>query len=254
MRVLITGCFGLLGQKLVSQAPPGIELYGLDLPLSGPIFGQVIYTQCDMTDRNALLNIVSSIQPEWIINAAAYTNVDGAETERELCWNVNVIAVEDLIYCARKIKSKIVHISTDYIFDGINGPYDEDAKPNPIGYYGRSKLAAENALHSSTVEFAIARTMVLYGREHNGKANFVTWLINKLQASKKVTIVTDQIGNTTIADELADGCWKICEIEFTGIVNIAGREILDRHTFAHHIADVFDLDSSLISPILYSSS
>jgi dTDP-4-dehydrorhamnose reductase len=249
MRVLITGCLGLLGQKLVELSPKGTKVFGLDLENVSSPDDNFTYSQIDMTDKNSLLEIVTLIQPDWIINAAAYTNVDGAETERDLCWKVNVTAVENLITCARKVKSKIVHISTDYIFDGLAGPYDELANPNPVGYYGRSKLAAENAFVSSLVDFAIARTMVLYGKEKNNKLNFVTWLLKKLQASEKVTIVTDQVGNTTLADELAEGCWRICQENFTGIVNVAGREIVDRFTFAKQIAAVFDLDPSLIVPI-----
>lgn len=238
-----------MGQKLVGQFPKGIKVFGTDLVASPPVLENYTYSQNDITNRQALLDVVSFIQPDWIINAAAYTNVDGAETERELCWKVNVSAVENLVYCARKVKSKIVHISTDYIFDGLFGPYNEEAIPNPIGYYGRSKLAAENVLITSLVDFAIARTMVLYGKEQNNKPNFVTWLVDKLKLSQKVTIVTDQVGNTTLADELAEGCWAICLKNFTGFVNIAGREIVDRFTFAKQIADVFDLDSSLITPI-----
>ena len=249
MKVLVTGCHGLLGQKVVALAPNGFEVFGIDLQDSSEILPKENYFQCDFTKRENILPLVEKIRPEIIVNAAAYTNVDGAETERQMCWEINVTAVENLVYCAQKFDSKIVHISTDYIFDGKNGPYNEDATPNPIGYYGRSKLAAENALLASDVNFAIARTMVLYGNEMNGRDNFVTWLIKKLRSKSKVTIVNDQIGNTTIADDLADGIWKICNQEFIGIVNVAGKDIIDRFTFALQIAEVFGLDESLIVPI-----
>lgn len=249
VKVLLTGCHGLLGQKVVATKPENVDLIGLDLQPSSPILDPEKYYSCDITKQAQVFNAVDAARPDCIINAAAYTNVDGAETERELCWNINVTGVENLVHAARKVKSKIVHISTDYIFDGKNGPYDEEAVPNPQGYYGRSKLAGENALRISDVPYAIARTMVLYGHEMSGRNNFVTWLIGELESSRPVRIVTDQLGNTTLADELAAGCWAIVEKEFTGIVNIAGREIIDRFSFARLVAEVFELDGTLINPV-----
>jgi len=249
LRVLITGCHGLLGQKLVALVPDHVDVFGIDLQEESPILPQPSFSKCDITDRQQVLEHVLKLAPDWIINAAAYTNVDGAEKERRLCWKVNVEAVENLAYAARKVHSKIVHISTDYIFDGKDGPYDENAVPNPLGYYGRSKLAGENALRVSSVEYIIIRTMILYGKNIFGNANFVTWLIEKLRQKQKVTIVTDQIGNTTLADELAGGIWKTIGTDYRGVLNIAGREILDRLTFARQVAQVFELDQSLITPI-----
>ncbi len=249
MRVLITGCHGLLGQKLIASVPEGVDVFGVDLQEKSSFLPQSFFSKCNITDRKQTLDLVLKLAPEWIINAAAYTNVDGAEKERRLCWQVNVEAVENLAYAARKVHSKIVHISTDYIFDGKDGPYDENAVPNPLGYYGRSKLAGENALRASPVEYIIIRTMILYGKNIFGNANFVTWLIEKLRQKQPVTIVTDQIGNTTLADELAAGIWQVIGTDYRGVLNIAGREILDRLTFARLVAQVFDLDETPIGPI-----
>ena len=249
MKVLITGCHGLLGQKVVAQTPTSDEVYGIDLQEASPILADGRYWCCDISHRENLSHVINVVKPDYIVNTAAYTNVDGAESERQLCWQANVTAVQNLVYCARKFNAKIVHISTDYIFDGIDGPYDENARPNPLGYYGRSKLAAENVLLASPVHFAIVRTMVLYGLDRFGRDNFVTWLIRKLAQQSKVTIVTDQIGNTTLADELAQAIWTVCQKEFRGIIHIAGRDIIDRYSFARHIARVFELNESLILPI-----
>jgi dTDP-4-dehydrorhamnose reductase len=121
-----------------------------------------------------------------------------------------------------------------------------------MGYYGRSKLAGENVLAGSSIPFAIVRTMILYGCANGVRPNFVTWLIEKLKRQERVNIVTDQYGNTTLADELAQGIWHIIQRHFSGILNIAGREITDRYTFAGKIADVFQLDRSLIAPVTTS--
>ncbi|HPG39042.1 MAG TPA: SDR family oxidoreductase [bacterium] len=249
IKVVVAGCNGLLGRKLIDYAPTGYNIIGVDLPESCPALAAVNYFSQDLTDKKSVFRLLQEVKPDYIINAAAYTNVDGAETDRELCWRLNVELPEHLIYCARKLNFNIGHISTDYIFDGKQGPYTETARPNPLGYYGRSKLAAENLFAASAIDYFIVRTMVLYGERNNGKHNFVTWLIDQLENDKHVKIVNDQIGNTTLVDELAIGIWKLIALKFNGVVNIAGTEIINRFEFAQTIAQVFNLDTSLIQPI-----
>lgn len=248
MRVLITGCNGLLGQNLIRLASPDAEIAGLDLAESS-LLTVAKYFSVDLGDRKAVLEAVSEWQPQWIVNAAAFTDVDGAETRRELCWRVNVTAVENLVYACRKVASSIAHVSTDYIFDGQHGPYGEEDTPNPIGYYGRSKLAGENVLVASRVAHVIARTMVLYGYGLSVRPNFVTWLIDKLQQGERVRIVTDQFGNATLADELALALWRMTGKNAGGIYHVAGRDVISRYDFAMAIANAFALDADLITAI-----
>ncbi len=249
MKVLVTGALGLLGQRLIEMTPSPIEVLGVDLADHQDLFPRDAYQSCDLADRPLVRELVESFKPDWILNCAAYTNVDGAEEQRKVCWRANVEVVENLVYAARKVDARIVQVSTDYIFDGKHGPYDENEIPNPLGYYGRSKLAAENVLKSSPVDFAVARTMVLYGVSRNQRPDFVGWLVGQLGGGKPVRIVTDQIGNTTLNDDLAAGMWTIVDKGFQGVVNVAGREIAGRYDFALKIAELFDLDASLISPI-----
>jgi len=248
MKVLVTGCNGLLGQKLCALAPPQIELFGVDLHSPSRVLPQEAFAAIDLADRESIIKLITKIEPTWIVNAAGYTNVDSAETERDLCWRANVVAVENIIHAARKASARVVQISTDYIFDGERGPYDEEAIANPLGFYGRSKLAAENALHSSMIEFTIVRTMILYGKANGVRPNFVSWVIDKLRRGEEIKAVTDQWGNTTLADELAVGIWKIVEKEALGTYHLAGREIVNRFSFAQAIAAVFELDGNLIKP------
>jgi dTDP-4-dehydrorhamnose reductase len=249
MRILITGCNGLLGQKLFRLAPAQAVLLGMDLGATPIALASDQYRQVDLGERKHVIDSVGEFGPDWILNAAAYTNVNRAEAERELCWRANVTAVENLAVACRKNRCRLVHVSTDYIFDGQHGPYREEDTPHPIGYYGKSKLASENVLKSSPISFAVARTMVLYGHAPQVKADFVSWLIDSLQRGKLVRIVTDQYGNTTLADELAAGIWRIAERSAEGFFHIAGTEIIDRYSFALKIAEVFDLDKGLITPI-----
>jgi dTDP-4-dehydrorhamnose reductase len=207
------------------------------------------YIQLDITNKDELKKTVSEINPCVIINCAAFTDVDKCETERELSWKINVDAVKNLIIAARPVNAKLVHFSTDYVFDGKNGPYDEQSVPNPLSFYGRGKLASENALIASGIEHAIIRTMVLFGYGVNVKPNFAMWLVNKLSAKEKINIVDDQIGNSTIADDLAYGTLKVVEKEKTGIYNIAGRDIESRLDFTMKLCDVYGYDKSLINRI-----
>jgi dTDP-4-dehydrorhamnose reductase len=249
MRCLVLGCNGLLGQKLVSLAPPGAEIMGSDMQERAVALPEGQYLRADLGDFNQTGKLVHACKPDWILNAAGFTNVDGAETEREICYRANVTAVEHLVHACRRHHARLVHVSTDYVFDGQNGPYSEEDRPNPIGYYGKSKLAGENVLRGSDIHYAVARTMVLYGHAKAIRPNFVTWLIKTLNKNEPVRIVDDQFGNTTLADELAEGLWQIVAQNAQGIYHIAGREIIDRYHFSLQIAEIFHLDPALIRRI-----
>ncbi len=254
-KILITGSNGLLGQAVTAifTRESDFELILTSVEDKSFMGFESNYRQLDITSKEQVKAAVAAHQPDVILNCAAFTDVDKCETERELCWKLNVDAVKNLIIAARPHNIKLVHISTDYIFDGKNGPYDEEAIPNPISFYGRSKLAAENAIFASGINAAIIRTMVLFGVGHNVKPNFAVWLINKLSAKEKINIVDDQIGNSTIVDNLAFGILKVIESERSGVFNIAGKDIESRLEFTHKLCDVFGLDKGLINIIKTAS-
>lgn len=249
MKILITGSHGLLGQRLVKYAPPGCDVIATDISEESKCIPAEIYRPCDLTNRDAVKHLIDTVEPDDIINTAAFTNVDGAEDQRDLCWLVNVIAMENLVQAARRVHAGIYHISTDYIFNGQDGPYKEDDTPNPLGFYGQSKLAAEQVLKGSPLNFTIVRTMVLYGYTENNRPDFVGWLIRKLRNGDPIHIVTDQIGNTTLNDDLARALWHLVRTSYHGVIHVAGREIVSRYDFALKIAKIFNLDKSLINPI-----
>jgi dTDP-4-dehydrorhamnose reductase len=194
-------------------------------------------------------HIINDFYPDTIINAAAYTNVDKSESERELAWNVNSAAVEYLAQSAKAFDSHLIHISSDYIFDGKNGPYSENDKPNPIGYYGRTKLAGENALKTSGVKFTIIRTNVLYGIAKYGRPDFVKWFVESLKIGRQVSIVNDQINNPTFIDDLVFAINRIADYKKYGVYNIGGLEFLSRYEFAIRIAGFFKLNIKLVNEI-----
>lgn len=249
-RILITGSNGMLGQRTVEfyQSKNNYEILALSVE-DKSVIEDVEYLSCDLADKDKLKKAVYDFCPDAIINAAAFTNVDLSETERELAWKINVKGVEYLAEASRVIDAHLVHISTDYIFDGRNGPYSESAKPNPIGYYGRTKLASENVLKLSGINYTVLRTNVLYGIAKNSRPDFVKWVVNMLRDKKQIRIVTDQINNPTFIDDLVHAINKVIEFKKYGVFNIGGSEFLSRYDFTLRIAEYFGFDESLIVPI-----
>jgi dTDP-4-dehydrorhamnose reductase len=249
-KVFITGANGLLGQQLVEVFSQKHQILASDLQ-SDPFFTHpdVKYESLDILEKEKLKTLISSFKPELIVNAAAYTDVDGCETNTEKAREVNVQGVENLIEVCKKEKMKLIHISTDYVFNGKSGPYSEDDPPNPISYYGKSKLEGELKIKESGIDSIIVRTNVLYGLGEKINPNFFTWVLNKLKKEEKIKIVTDQLNNPTLADDLASAILELWEKKFTGLINISGSEYLSRYDFARKIAEEFDLKKDLIYPI-----
>jgi len=248
-RILVIGANGLLGQRLIAfyASKKAVELLGSSIE-EKPYFNIVPYVQCDVTVREDVKKVIFDFYPDVVINTAAYTNVDLSEKERETAWKINVKGVEYLAEACRTIDAKIIHISTDYIFNGLNGPYDENAKADPLGYYGRTKLASENALKIGAVIYSVIRTNVLYGIV-SSRPDFVGWVINSLSDNKPIKVVYDQINNPTFVENLVQGINKIIEFDKYGLYNIGGKDFLNRFEFAMLIAEYFSLDKNLISPI-----
>ena len=250
-RILVIGSNGMLGQRLSEffMDSDKFELMCTSFEDSSFIEG-LNYKQLDITQKNKVREVILDFFPDYIINAAAFTNVDKSETEKENAWKINVNGVENISLYSWTVDAHLIHISSDYIFDGQNGPYTETAKPCPLGYYGRTKLASENSVKVSGVRYTIIRTNVLYGPAKYGRPDFVKWVVDSLRSGKKINIVTDQINNPTYIDDLAGAINKIIEFKKEGIFNIAGKDLLNRFEFTKLIADFFGLNSYLIVPII----
>jgi dTDP-4-dehydrorhamnose reductase len=249
-KILLTGANGLLGQKLIEYFSPDFEILAVDLHDSAKTaFAVGDYTRCDLTQRDAIYEVIKRFRPHYVINTAAYTDVDGSEEHKEVCWKVNAISVEHLANAAKAVAAPVIHLSTDYVFDGLADRYTEESRPNPLGYYGRSKLAGENLLIGSGADWTIVRTMVLYGVAIDVAPNFATWLVEQLGNNKTVRIVDDQYGHPTISDDLASAILQIVQQRKTGMYHVAGSDYVSRLDFAHCLADVFDFDRSLICRI-----
>jgi len=245
-RILVTGANGLLGQKVVEifKRESEYELLSCDL-VGNKDNGLTL----DITDHHQVMEMVRSYKPSVIVNAAAFTNVDLAEKEKEVAYKVNATAVGHLADAANVFDAKLVHISTDYVFDGQDGDYSEESLPNPISYYGKTKLAGENLVKSKLRDHAILRTQVLYGFGRNIKKNFVLWVVEQLAKHENIRVVDDQVGNPTLADELAFAILKVCQKNATGLYHVSGFETISRYEFASKVAKAFGLDFSLVKRI-----
>ncbi|GAB4037061.1 SDR family oxidoreductase [Spirosoma jeollabukense] len=250
-RILITGANGLLGQKLVGllTKQPDVELIATARGDNRLPFSEgYTYRSMDITDRQQVLEVIKEVQPNVVIHGAAMTDVDKCETQKDACWAQNVHAVEYIIDACRATNAFLLHVSTDFIFDGAAGPYDETAEANPISFYGWSKQAGESAVIHSDIRWAIARTVLVYGIAHDmSRSNIILWVKKSLEDGKNIKVVTDQWRSPTLAEDLAMGCYLIADKEAEGIFNISGKEVLTPYEMAIKTADYFGLDKSLIA-------
>ena len=253
-KILITGSNGLLGQKLIRQLA-GQSPYAVVATGRGPnrlaFQSGYTYRELDITNGPQTETIIAAEEPEVIIHTAAMTNVDQCENEREACWQQNVTAVEHLVAVAQRVNAFFIHLSTDFIFDGIHGPYDETAAPNPLSHYGDSKLAAEHVVQNATgLRWAIARTVLVYGLAHDlSRSNLVLWVKKSLENGQTIRVVDDQWRTPTLAEDLATGCGLLAEKEVGGVFNIAGPDLLTPYAMAQLTAQHFGLDESLIQRV-----
>lgn len=257
-KILITGSNGLLGQKLIYSLKHS-ELFEVIATSRGENRltdrSGYAYVDLDITQKNQIENILARFKPDVIINTAAMTNVDACETQRDECWSLNVNAVAYFIEAIQSLHSihaynpHFIHLSTDFIFDGTKGPLTEDEIPNPLSFYAESKLAAEKLLQESSISWAIARTVLVYGIADNmSRSNIVLWAKSALEQNKKINVVDDQFRTPTLAEDLAEGCIKIARQKAKGIFNISGKDYMSILELVYRVADFWGLNKNLITP------
>ena len=252
-KILVTGTNGLLGQKLVY-----LLRQSDDVALMATSRGEnrlyeksgYVYVPLDITDKSAVERIISDYSPDCIINAAAMTNVDACETEKEECRQVNVESVKHLLDAISLLRTHFIHLSTDFIFDGENGPYREDDQPNPLSFYAQSKLDAEKIVQQSEIPWAIIRTIIIYGVSENmSRSNLVLWVLKSLLKGERIRVVNDQFRAPTLAEDLAEACANTARKNKKGIYHVSGSETKSILDLAYDVADFFHLDKSFIEPV-----
>ena len=202
----------------------------------------------DVTNLDMMHNIFKNFDPDFVINCAAYTNVDLCESNKQIARNVNVKGLMNLLKCMSK-KSKMIHISTDYVFDGKNGNYKENDMKEPVNYYGKTKLEADNLLMGSNSNYLIIRPNVLYSSNLNENNHFLSWVINSLKDKKEISVVNDQISNPVYISDLVEVVLSSLFVEYNGVYHFGSEDIISRYDFAILISKIFNLDENLVNPI-----
>jgi dTDP-4-dehydrorhamnose reductase len=257
VKVLITGSNGLLGQSLIDlflKSKESYSIFGLSRGKNRSGRNDFNYLSIDITNKEALQEKIFKINPDFIINTAAMTQVDACENDKLACDLLNVEVVKWLSVFCEKTSTHLIHISTDFIFDGKKGNYKETDLPNPLNYYGKSKLKSEQVLEKSTINYTILRTILVYGKVFDmSRSNIVLWVKESLENKEQITIVDDQFRTPTYVEDLAMACKISIDINATGVFNIASSELLSIYEIAKQIAEVFNLDHSYIKPISTST-
>ncbi|MEM1054900.1 MAG: SDR family oxidoreductase [Bacteroidota bacterium] len=255
-RVLVTGADGLLGQALTLRlsAWPGLDLL-LTGRGDGPRLGEFSggWVPLDVTDARAVERVMLDFAPTAVVHLAAMSKVEPCERNREACWAVNVHATERLARACHRHGARLVFVSTDFVFDGTAGPYAETDRPAPINAYGRSKLAAENAIRGSSLSaWTILRTTLGFGDVEGypeGRFNLATFLSRELSAGREVQVTTDQLRTPTYAPDLADAIARVLDQHRDGLYHVAGEDVMTTMEFAERLADRFGFDRSLLVPV-----
>ncbi|MGO8971225.1 MAG: SDR family oxidoreductase [Myxococcaceae bacterium] len=248
MRFLVTGANGLVGSRVSAE----LSARGHALTALGRgrrrIGGAFEYASVDLDDAGALASSIRSARPDVIINAGGMTDVDGCETAASEAFRVNGVAPGTLALAAAEVSAHLVHVSTDYVFDGTAGPYDEDAIPNPRGVYALTKHIGEQAVRALAPSWAIARTAVVYGWPPAARPNFGSWLLSALRKGETVRLFEDQFVSPSLAESVAEQLVEIAERRLGGIWNVCGAEVVNRVQFGHALCAEFALDASRILP------
>jgi len=240
---VVTGSSGLLGRSLVSVLTDRYETVGIDKHVLEGRDDLAV----DITQREHTLKAIVSAAPRVVVHTAAETDVDRCETERDLARRINVDGTANIADACTRVGAKLILVSTDYVFDGSKGKYKETDQPNPISFYGVTKLEAERIGTSTSPDCLIVRPSVLYGW-HPTKLNFATWILKGLREHQILRVVKDHINSPTFADNLARAIQRAIERNSRGILHIAGDERISRFDFARRIARRFSLDESLLVP------
>lgn len=255
MKILLTGSNGLLGQKLVQlllqQPQVTVVATARGANRLADLHPNLRFAPLDVTDEAQVRQVLAQEQPTHVIHAAAMTQVDDCELNKADCWFQNVTAVEHLAAACADLAIHLTHLSTDFIFNGQEGPLTEEAVPDPISHYGASKLAAEQVVQATPgLRWAIARTVLVYGTVHGGgRSNIVLWVRDSLRKNQKIKVVDDQWRTPTLAEDLAQGCWLLARQSAQGIYHLSGRELLTPYQMAQQVAAFFGLDQALLERV-----
>lgn len=252
MKILYTGSNGLLGQK-ISAATTAYSDHAFLATARGENrtinLGSAKYASMDITNAEEVMKVVREFKPDVIIHGAAMTHVDQCEQNKELAYQLNVVGTQNMADAAEFIGAHLVQISTDFIFDGKEGPYDESGIPNPLSYYGETKLEAENIVQALD-HWSILRTVLVIGMaEDLSRSNIVLWAKGALEKGQAINVVDDQFRTPTLAEDLAQGALLAATQKAQGVFNISGPDFMSIYELVGHVAAHFGLSMDAVTRV-----
>lgn len=247
MRILVSGGSGLLGSAIAIRGRGRHEIFATYQSNPLRIDGTTAL-RMDIVKESEVIGAVRKIRPDAVIHAAALVNADYCEDHHGEAIRINTEGTKNVARACAEAGAKMVYVSTDYVFDGARGKYAEEDAPNPINFYGETKLAAEKVVRETLVDWAIGRVSVIYGEKMpDQRDNFVIWVRDSLMQGKEIKVVTDQFNSPTYAPSGADALLALIKKE--GIYHVAGPDCTNRYDFACRVADAYSLEKNRIIPI-----
>jgi len=243
MKSLIIGASGLVGGYLYKRFSALEEAVGTAFPEK-----QRDFLFLDIRDASALRKLFLEYKPQIVLCPAAISNVEFCQEHPDESRSVNIEGLSNVIKESKRSNSRLVFFSSEYVFDGRNGPYLEDELPNPINEYGKEKLEIENLIQRELSNYIIVRTTVIYGWEKEGK-NFIMHMLKNLRQAIPMKVPVDQFSSPTYAGDLADAVGELVSAGHKGIFNIVGSQVINRFEFAKIACDVFGLNPGLLIPV-----
>lgn len=255
--ILITGSNGLLGQKLINKLRNKADVK-LIASSKGenryPVDSGFEFVPLDVTSVLEVSDVFTKYKPDAVIHTAAMTNVDACENDQLTCDKLNVEAVKIMVDNCNQYRTHFIHLSTDFIFDGENGLYKEEDMPNPLSYYGKSKLQSEQVVMQQCDSWAILRTIIVYGLVKDmSRTNIVLWAKSALEKGEVIKVVDDQFRMPTLAEDLADACIAAVYQNAQGVYHVSGKDYMSMLELVHRVARFFGLNEELIQPISSST-
>ena len=246
-RAIVFGAQGLIGQYMMRRFAGSWSAVGADRR-SGDRHDS---REVDFTDHAEVSRLVDDVRPSVVVNAVNLAGgVDFCEQHKIEAKRYHFDAVVNLAQCCARNRATLVFISTDYVFDGKEGPYSEDAEPDPLNTYGLLKLMAEEYIQRNLDRHLIVRTTNVYGYDPDSETpNFVTAMLRRIRGGEAIRAPVDQYGNPTLVDNLVDAIFDLLEQQRSGRYNIAGSDWVNRYEWVRVIAEVFELDQSKIGPM-----
>ena len=244
MKTLVTGGSSLLGRALLNTIPEGYQVEATWY--TNYILNQ---HQLNVTDKSQVRYLFDRVQPNLVIHCAAQGSVDFAEKNYSIAFEVNVHGTENILWAARDYHAKVIYISTNAVFDGLNPPYDEESECNPVNRYGSIKRQAEEKVMAYNGWWQIVRPFLLYGWPHKGgRGNWATLIIDKLSKGESLKLVNDVVWQPTYVVDCATAIWQLSSQQ-QGIYHVASEERATLYDFGLKVAKVWQLDADLLQPV-----